>query len=74
LKHAKPSTLILEFYGYPNSFVFQYTDNGKGFDTKHTPKGFGFITIESRTLGMNGSFEINSVSNEGSIIQIEIPR
>lgn len=73
IKHAKPSEVILEFYKYADSFVFQFTDNGNGFDTNTTPKGFGIRTIESRVLGMGGNLEMNSKPEEGTIIQIIIP-
>ncbi len=73
INHAKPSEVILEFYKYSDSYVFQFTDNGKGFDTITTPKGFGIRTIESRVLGMGGNLEMNSKPDEGTIIQIVIP-
>lgn len=73
IKHAKPSEVILEFYKYADSYVFQFTDNGNGFDTNTTPKGFGIRTIESRVLGMGGNLEMNSKPEEGTIIQIIIP-
>lgn len=74
LKHAKSLEVILEFYKYPDSFVFQFTDNGKGFNTNSIPKGFGLNTIESRILAMKGSFELNSQLEEGTVIQIVVPR
>jgi two-component system NarL family sensor kinase len=73
INHAKPSEVTLEFYKYLDSYVFQFTDNGKGFDTNTTPKGFGIRTIESRVLGMGGNLEMNSKLEEGTIIQIVIP-
>jgi len=72
LKHAKPSEIILEFYKYNESYIFQFTDNGKGFDIQTTPKGFGLKTIESRIAGIAGIFEINSNKAKGTVIQITV--
>jgi len=47
LHHGKATSVIIELYGYKNKFIFQYTDNGTGFDTKITPKGFGLENIEN---------------------------
>ncbi len=73
LKHANPSEIQIEFYNYTDSYIFQYTDNGKGFNKSITPKGFGLNTIESRILGIKGSFELNSNLEDGTIIQLVIP-
>lgn len=74
INHAKPKEINLEFYAYDDSFVFQFSDDGIGFESKTTEKGFGLTTIESRILNMNGSFEIMSKKDEGTIIQIVIPK
>ncbi len=74
IKYAKPVEINIEFYGYDDSLVFQYTDDGIGFDNESTSKGFGLTTIESRVISMNGKIEISSKLNEGTLIQIVIPK
>jgi signal transduction histidine kinase len=74
LKHGKSSTISIELFGYPDSYIFQYTDNGIGYDIKSIPKGFGLENIEKRVLFYKGTFEINSDINQGTVIQISIPK
>jgi signal transduction histidine kinase len=73
LKYASPNRVDLEFYSYPDLFVFQFTDDGIGFDPEKSVKGFGLNTIESRIKGMNGHFELSSTEGSGTIVQITIP-
>jgi two-component system, sensor histidine kinase LadS len=73
-KHANPSEIIVELFAYDDSLVFQFTDDGIGFNTAELKKGFGISTIESRILAMSGLFEITSKKNEGTIIQITLPK
>jgi signal transduction histidine kinase len=74
IKHGKSDTITLELFNYTNEYVFQFTDNGIGFDTQKTAKGFGLENIEKRVLYYKGSFEINSTKNIGTVIQISIPK
>jgi len=74
LKHGKSDTIIVEFYGHKKNYLFQYTDYGIGFNPQFTPKGFGLSTIENRILNHKGTFEINSQENQGTVIQITLPR
>ena len=73
-KHGKATSVIIEFYGHPDCYVFQYSDNGIGFNDKSIQKGFGLDNIEKRILFYKGVFEINSTENKGSTIQISIPK
>jgi signal transduction histidine kinase len=73
-KHGKATSVIIEFYGYPDCYVFQFSDNGIGFNDKSFQKGFGLDNIEKRILFYKGVFEINSTENQGSTIQISIPK
>lgn len=74
LKHGKPDTFSLEIFNYPNEYVFQFTDNGVGFDIQKIAKGFGLENIENRVLYYKGIFELNSTINVGTVIQINIPK
>ena len=74
IKHGKSDHITIEFYGYSKNYRFQFTDDGVGFNVNQTPKGFGLENIEKRIHNYNGIFEINSVENEGTIIQLSIPK
>ncbi|WP_316814691.1 7TM diverse intracellular signaling domain-containing protein [Pedobacter nyackensis] len=73
LKHGAAQSIILELYGYPDAYVFQFSDDGKGFDLNEVVKGFGLENIEKRVKYYKGEFEINSRPGEGTVIQITIP-
>ena len=74
LKHGKASTIIIELYGYKNKYIFQYIDNGVGFDVIATAKGFGLENIEKRVLYYKGVFNIDSSLNKGTLVQITMPK
>ncbi len=74
LKHGKSTNISIELFGYPDNYIFQYTDNGIGYDIKSISKGFGLENIEKRVLFYKGTFEINSNINQGTVIQISIPK
>ncbi|MFC6877467.1 sensor histidine kinase [Flavobacterium myungsuense] len=74
IKHGESNHITIEFYGYSKNYRFQFTDDGVGFNSQGTPKGFGLENIEKRIHNYNGIFEINSVKNEGTIIQLSIPK
>lgn len=73
-KHGKASAILIEFFDYENSYGFQFSDNGIGFKTETFKKGFGLENIEKRILNYKGSFEINSIENEGTVVQINLPK
>ncbi|WP_316811653.1 7TM diverse intracellular signaling domain-containing protein [Pedobacter heparinus] len=73
LKHGNARSVILELYGYPDAYVFQFSDDGVGFDLSQLTMGFGLENIEKRVKYYKGEFEINSTAGEGTVIQITIP-
>ncbi|MCJ0743647.1 sensor histidine kinase [Pedobacter montanisoli] len=73
LKHGKAHLVTIEFYKYTDSYHFQFTDDGCGFDVLQTSLGFGLDNMEKRVGYYHGHFEISSVENEGTVIQIVIP-
>lgn len=74
INHGQASNILIEFYSYPDNYQFQFTDDGVGFDVKNSFQGFGLENIEKRVINYNGIFEINSSVNQGTIIQISIPK
>ncbi|MDQ0968891.1 signal transduction histidine kinase [Flavobacterium sp. W4I14] len=73
IKHGNAELITIELYKYPKNYHFQFTDDGLGFDLQKTSRGFGLENIEKRVNYYKGNFEISSVKNEGTIIQINIP-
>lgn len=74
LRHGNPTEINIEFYAYDEVYVFQFADNGQGFDVAKTKKGFGLTSIINRVEAARGTFEINSNSTNGTTIQIILPK
>lgn len=74
IKHSKATILTIEFFGYDEEYIFQFTDNGSGFNKESVIKGSGLENIELRIKKHNGKVEINSFENEGTHIIIQIPK
>jgi signal transduction histidine kinase len=73
LKHGHAASVILELYHYKEAYVFQFTDDGIGFDTKHIVMGFGLENIQKRVEYYGGIFELNSLPGQGTVVQITLP-
>ncbi len=74
IKHSKSDYITIEFYSYSDNYQFQFSDDGIGINEHENPKGFGLENIEKRIHNYKGIFEINSVLNQGTIIQISLPK
>lgn len=72
IKHGKANEIDLEFFSYPESHVFQFTDNGTGFNVLNK-SGFGLESMKQRIEQLGGHFELNGSAEDGTIIQIHIP-
>jgi len=74
VKHGKSPSILIEFYNNQDSYDFQFSDNGIGFKMETFKKGFGLENIEKRIVNYKGTFEINSEENEGTVVQINLPK
>ena len=72
VKHSKASIATLLIEEKENKLYLTITDNGKGFNVKNisASNGFGLTQIKARIKNMNGKFVINSIINEGTVINI----
>lgn len=75
LKHAKASSMEIQFLRVNGSLHLSVSDNGIGFDpeTKKGKKGMGLRSIESRVKSLNGTFDLDSSPGNGTTIFIEVP-
>ena len=50
-------------------------DDGKGFDTKANQKvgSYGLTNMRERIASLGGIIQINSLPNQGTVIDIKIP-
>jgi len=75
IKHAEATRLFIQITEGNNEISLIAEDNGKGFDAgkieEHT--SFGLSHIKSRVESLNGTIDIDSNANRGTIISILIP-
>ena len=70
VRHGKASKITILFEENDNVIQCNYTDDGRGFDTKSikNKKGLGMKNIESRIFFLKGTFTIDSIINKGTQI------
>lgn len=73
LKHAKASSIDISITDHTSFISFIVEDNGIGFDKNLQKNGIGFNNINSRIESIKGKVYIDSDTNRGTTISIEIP-
>jgi len=76
IKHANASLINIFFHYLSDTLQVTITDNGKGFDTEEALKnnsGLGLLNIKTRAALTGGTSAIDSILNEGTTININIP-
>ena len=74
LKHAKASSIDISITDHTSFISFIVEDNGiGGFDKNLQKNGIGFNNINSRIESIKGKVYIDSDTNRGTTISIEIP-
>lgn len=53
--------------------VLSISDNGQGFDRRHTPAGHGLHNMEARAKSLDGRLEIASAAGRGTDVRAVIP-
>jgi two-component system, NarL family, sensor kinase len=77
IKHANASQISIDLKYSASSFVLLIEDNGKGFEMsqlKSIETGIGLKNMRSRTELVGGKFTIESAPDQGTSVQIHIPR
>ncbi|AXT21180.1 two-component sensor histidine kinase [Flavobacteriaceae bacterium AU392] len=73
IKHAKASHIDVSFYMINKQLELVIKDNGVGFDVKKQAKGIGLKNIKSRTQNLNGTLDIISNPDNGTLITVRFP-
>ena len=77
IKHAQASRVSLYVMHKDDELYAVLEDNGTGFDlhamTRGTSVGSGLRNIRDRAQFMNGTAEIQSTPDEGTVIEVHIP-
>jgi two-component system, NarL family, sensor kinase len=73
IKHAHAPAIDIHLHYSTVLLTMTINDNGKGFNLDQTTLGIGLQNIKKRTNMLKGNLSINSATNIGTQIKIEIP-
>lgn len=73
-KHAGAKNINLNAYATPKYIIINLGDDGQGFDDNLRSNGFGLRGMRERIKLINGEIQIHSILNQGTSIQVRIPR
>ena len=73
LKHAEATKVNIHLNLIENELSLLFEDNGKGFNALELVDGIGLGNIKSRIKKLNGTFNIDSTINRGTVIAMEFP-
>lgn len=73
IKHAQASEVNIHLTNHKNSLNIMVEDNGIGFNVKQVKTGIGIKNIEKRINHLNGTLTIDSETNKGTTIIIDVP-
>ena len=69
--HATQARICLQAHN--GILQFTVSDDGTGYDTRHTPTGSGLRNMADRLAALSGQFEIKSAPSRGTIITGHLP-
>ncbi len=73
IKHSQASHARLQIEETNKILEVKLSDNGKGIDLNRQNEGFGLTQIKARIASMNGTIEISSPKNAGTLITFQVP-
>ncbi len=71
-KYSEAKRLIISILKVNNQVKMSIKDDGKGFDLNVKKGGNGLLNMKKRAEQMRGKFEIKSVINEGTEIEVRV--
>jgi signal transduction histidine kinase len=72
-KHAQASLVSIRGQSTSEGIILEIEDNGRGFNPNSVHSGYGLLGIKERVDHLEGSLKINSVSDQGTCIEVKIP-
>ena len=73
LRHGKARLIEVKIASDGGTVVASVRDDGEGFDTRTTSRGFGLLGIEERAAAVGGSIELES-SPRGTNVTMRLPQ
>ncbi len=72
-KHANATYIIISIKLENNVICLTVEDNGSGFDVNKSKSGIGVKNMNARIKEVDGTINIKSEINKGTIVSIEVP-
>ncbi|MFH6949702.1 ATP-binding protein [Flavobacterium sp. FlaQc-51] len=72
-KYADANTITIEFKSEIDHLVLSISDDGVGFNANRTKNGIGLQNIYYRAAECNGTVNIKSAKEEGTLLVIKVP-
>ncbi|AUP77803.1 hypothetical protein C1H87_03360 [Flavivirga eckloniae] len=73
VKHAKATTITINFSLDRNEIQLDIIDDGTGFNSNKESKGIGLLNIKSRVSKLKGKLKISSETKKGTLLIIRLP-
>ena len=70
-KHAEAKRVTIEIEETGGDLHLRVSDDGKGFDTQQTSRGYGLAGMRERVEGLAGHLHVESQPNHGTRIHIQ---
>jgi signal transduction histidine kinase len=72
-KHAAATEVAIAIQQTSKELQVIVQDNGKGFDLRHNPSGFGLQGMQERILALAGELKIKTAPGQGCHIHAIFP-
>ena len=72
-KHARAQNINITLSYMPGILVLDIADDGQGFDTSASRRGFGLQSMRERAEELGGELTVESESGKGTNIAVSIP-
>jgi signal transduction histidine kinase len=72
-KYAKASTARIAVQSQSGTLCFTVSDDGTGYDARHTPMGSGQRNMADRLAALGGQLDVRSAPGQGTTITGHLP-
>lgn len=73
-RHASARSVHFDLHLSPSGLEIHLRDDGRGFDTSKTPKGYGLANLRQRARQMGGALTLTSQPGHGTHLHLKLPR
>ena len=73
LKHAEAQTVEIAVAQIEGEIGVRVRDDGRGYDAKASPTGFGLVSMRERVELLDGRLRVRSAPGEGTTLEARVP-